>query len=410
MDGAGRETFGALVRRYRQAAALSQEGLAARAGLSVDAVSVIERGKRGAPRPDTVALLVQALDLAGAARAAFIAAAQPPRAATGRVAARHPGPGGAASVAAGALTLPPVPVPPTTFIGRTDEIAAVRARLLDPHTRLLTLTGPGGAGKTRLALEVARAVGDAFPAGACVVDLAPLTDPALVLPTIAHALGLAEAGSQPVRALLHAYLRTRQPLLVLDNFEQVLEAARVVSDVLATCAGVRVLVTSRAALHLRGERLYSVPPLALPDLSSLPLLETLRQYEAMRLFVDRAQDVTPAWRSTPACAAASCWACAGKTSTSRPAPCVWCRPCPPSMGAPIRSNGPKAAPAGPSTWIWKRWRCSWSIGTGNANARPPSRIGRRTISCSAAPRANRSGRMTCGWPSPGWPSAPKCRT
>ncbi len=186
-----------------------------------------------------------------------------------------------------------LPVQPTALIGREREVAEVGQRLRDPQTRLLTLTGPGGTGKTRLALQVAAEVVEAFPDGVFFVNLAPLSDPALVLPTVAQTLGVVEAGSQPLRASLHAVLQDKQLLLVLDNFEQILEAASVVSEFLAVCAGVRVLVTSRAALRLRGERLYAVPPLALPDLTPLRPLETLAQYEAVRLFIERARDVLP---------------------------------------------------------------------------------------------------------------------
>ncbi|HKC75165.1 MAG TPA: AAA family ATPase, partial [Chloroflexota bacterium] len=186
-----------------------------------------------------------------------------------------------------------LPVPPTPLIGREQEVAAVRQRLLEPATRLLTLTGAGGTGKTRLAVQVAAEVLDVFPDGVYFVNLAPLSNPLLVLPTIAQTLGVREAGGQPLRDILYSFLHHKQLLLVLDNFEQVLEAAPEVADLLAVCADVRVLVTSRAALHLRGEHRYDVPPLALPELSPPPPLERLLQYEAVRLFVERARDVKP---------------------------------------------------------------------------------------------------------------------
>jgi predicted ATPase len=183
-----------------------------------------------------------------------------------------------------------LPIQPTALIGREREVREGRERLLEPDTRLLTLTGPGGTGKTRLALQIAVDVLDRWPDGVFFVNLAPLTDPDLILPTIAQILGLAESGRQPVRETLQAFLDEKRLLLILDNFEQVLDAAPVVADLLAACAGVRVLVTSRAALHLRGERVYAVPPLALPETTPLPPVETLTQYEAVRLFITRAQD------------------------------------------------------------------------------------------------------------------------
>src|SRR6185437_8282489 len=142
-----------------------------------------------------------------------------------------------------------LPIQPTALIGREREMREGRERLLAPDTRLLTLTGPGGTGKTRLALQIAADVLDRWPDGVFFVNLAPLADPGLLLPTIAQILGLPESGRQPVHETVRAFLDGKRLLLILDNFEQVLDAAPDVADLLATCAGVRVLVTSRAALH-----------------------------------------------------------------------------------------------------------------------------------------------------------------
>jgi len=297
-------TFRALVRQHRQAAALSQEALAERAGLSVDAVSVIERGKRGAPRPDTVALLAQALELDAAQRAVFIVVARAVSAAVDSPPGQsRPGsiPTASAPMSAGAR--PPLPAPLTTFIGRERELAMVRERLLHPTTRLLTLTGPGGTGKTRLALEVAREVqkevarevqkAAAFPDGVVFVSLAALTDPVLVLPTIAHALGLPETTEHGPFGTLTIALAHRQLLLVLDNLEQVAAAAIQLVEVLAAAPGVRMLVTSRARLNVRGERVLPVQPLSVPDLELPYAVSDLLQSDAVRLFVDRARDALP---------------------------------------------------------------------------------------------------------------------
>jgi len=191
-----------------------------------------------------------------------------------------------------------LPVQPTVLIGREREVAMVQERLLEPATRLLTLTGPGGTGKTRLALQVAAEMLDTFPDGVFFVNLAPISDPTLVVPTIAQTLGVSEAGSQPLHESLTTYLKEKRLLLVLDNLEQVLEAAPAIAQLLAAAPSLKALVTSRGPLHLRGEHDYPVPPLAVPDLQRLPPLETLTQYEAMRLFIERAEEVKPGFTVT----------------------------------------------------------------------------------------------------------------
>jgi predicted ATPase len=184
-----------------------------------------------------------------------------------------------------------LPAQTTPFIGREMQLAVVRQELVrsENGTRLLTLTGPGGTGKTRLGLEVAAGLLDDFQDGVFVVSLTPVRDPALVMPTIAQVLGVREVEGQPLARSVKDYLRDKQTLLVLDNFEQVTEAAPVVSDLLAAAPRLKVLATSRALLRLQGERVHPVPPLALPDSSALPPLDQLAQVEAVQLFVQRAQ-------------------------------------------------------------------------------------------------------------------------
>jgi predicted ATPase/class 3 adenylate cyclase len=186
-----------------------------------------------------------------------------------------------------------LPVPLTSFVGRRRELEEITRLLGREGVRLLTLTGPGGSGKTRLALRVAAGLVEEFPDGVVLVDLASIEDPTLVPAAVARALGIREVLGQPVPETLTDRLGDQRLLLVLDNFEQVLPAAAVVHRLLAACAQVKVLVTSRAALHVSGEQEYPVPPLAMPDLE-LPLgPDGDVASEAVALFADRARAVKP---------------------------------------------------------------------------------------------------------------------
>jgi predicted ATPase len=186
-----------------------------------------------------------------------------------------------------------LPVPATPLVGRRLELAAVAALFRDEGARLVTLTGPGGTGKTRLALAVAEALETELRDGAAFIHLAPLSRPELLLPTIAEALGLQEGGARPLAENLTEHVRERRMLLVLDNFEQLLAAAPLVGDLLAAAPRLLVLATSRAPLRLAAEREYPVSPFALPD-AGLPL-EALVQTDALRLFIARARAVDPAF-------------------------------------------------------------------------------------------------------------------
>ena len=189
-----------------------------------------------------------------------------------------------------------LPAQLTSFIGREDEIAEVR-QLLD-RARVVTLTGPGGAGKSRLALQVAGAILTEFRDGAFFVDLSSVTDTALVPSAVVTALGIPEVPGQPTLATVKDHLRARELLLVVDNFEQVAEARSVIEELLAGSRGLKVLVTSRVVLSLPGEQEYVVPPLQPPDPARLPDVTTLRRYDAVRLFTERAVAVRPRFRVT----------------------------------------------------------------------------------------------------------------
>ena len=184
-----------------------------------------------------------------------------------------------------------LPVQLTAFVGRETALADAAARLRDPGTRLLTLLGPGGTGKTRIALQLAADCLDDFRDGAFFVALAPVRDTEHVGMAIASALGLKETGGGHVQGALAEYLATRNLLLVLDNFEQVVEASPLVGDLLRAAPGLKVVITSREALRIGGEKVVAIPPLELPTLRPVPSLDRLVQFEAVRLFIDRAMAV-----------------------------------------------------------------------------------------------------------------------
>ncbi len=198
-----------------------------------------------------------------------------------------------------------LPVQPTPLIGREQKVAAVAELLGSEDVRLVTFTGPGGVGKTRLGLQVAAELSDRFVDGVFFVNLAPIREPEFVLRAIAQTLDVKETAeqgqgqAQPLHRL-KAFLREKHILLVLDNFEQVTEAAVQVAELLAACPRLKVLVTSRIALHVRAEHEFSVPPLSVPNLKHLPDLVALSQYEAVALFIQRAQAVKPDFAVTSA--------------------------------------------------------------------------------------------------------------
>jgi predicted ATPase/DNA-binding XRE family transcriptional regulator len=282
MDANTSRAFGDLLRRLRVARELTQEGLAEAAGLSTRAISDLERGVNRTPRRDTLLLLEDALELSPSEREGFEQAGRRLLPAHDRTEGEGASP-------------PPhtLPAPLTSFVGREAQVEQIQSTLLLPDVRLLTLTGPGGVGKTRLALRVVEGLAGRYHDSVFFVDLSAVVDPSLVPSEVARALGVAESGGRPLLDTLEEYLLGKQTLLVLDNFEQVVGAAIAVSRLLVAAPRLMVLTTSRVPLHLRGERECPVPPLPVPDLRHLPEPDALSRYAAVELFIARATAVWP---------------------------------------------------------------------------------------------------------------------
>jgi predicted ATPase/DNA-binding XRE family transcriptional regulator len=278
-------SFGAQLKALREAAGFTQEELATIAGLSVQAVSALERGQRRRPHPETVRALSAALDLNGAARDTLMESARTPLIAA----------------AVDELSSAPLPIAPTSLIGRDEDLKTLRGWLMEPATRLVTLTGPGGAGKTRLALELARWIAGEGVTRVVLVPLAAVRDPAFVALRIAEAIGLSDVRALELPSRARIACGDRATVLVIDNFEHVLEAASLTADLLASNPSLKLLVTSRAPLRVRGEREYAVGPLPLTvnsNTSPQPPAD-LARVPAVRLFLERVRDVQSDFRLTP---------------------------------------------------------------------------------------------------------------
>ncbi|MBC8077853.1 MAG: XRE family transcriptional regulator, partial [Chloroflexales bacterium] len=249
-------SFGAWVQRRRKALDLTQAELAERVGCALGTIRKIETDERR-PSKQLAARLADQLQLAPAPKAVFLKAARAELAAD-QLESVQP--------SLKALDRPTTNLPAyaTPFIGREREIAALRSLIHRDDVRLVTLSGPGGTGKTRLSLQLAADLRDLFEHGVWFVNLAPVDDPGLFIATIGHVLQVREIGGQSILELVKRHLRPQRTLLLLDNFEHVVEAAPLVSELLACAPGLKVLVTSRATLRLSGEHEYAVPPMGLP--------------------------------------------------------------------------------------------------------------------------------------------------
>jgi predicted ATPase/DNA-binding XRE family transcriptional regulator len=274
-----RDALGQLLKHYRVRSGLTQDALAEQVGCTSQTVRKIESGQRR-PSPPMAARLAQMLQLSPDERERFLAAVRQVE-----LPALVPEPDPSA---------PPLaaPTPPQALVGRMAELAALERLLERADMRLLTISGPGGVGKTRLAQALAANVAPRFAHGVAFVSLAPLGDAVLVPSTIAQTLGLQVASVDP-RAALRAYLQERQLLLVLDNFEHLLDAAPEVTALLEACPRLTVLVTSRAPLQLRNEQVYPLGPLTLPDDQHALAVAELGAVASVQLFVQRAQHANP---------------------------------------------------------------------------------------------------------------------
>ena len=273
----GPGAFGDLLRQLRIAKNLTQEELSELAGMSARSVSDLERGRNRYPYRATVIRLIEVLEPSEAEVEALWS-----------LAARRKGPASEASERRIRL-----PHPLTAILGREREVMTVLHTLRWEGARLVTLTGPGGVGKTRLAVAVAPEAVSDYADGATFVSLASVSDPSLVPATVVASLQIQQRGTVPSQKLLLSYLRDREHLLILDNFEHVLEAGVFVAELLAHCPKVKALITSRAPLRVRGERQIAVAPLALPALRAVSSEADLIAVPATALFLERARAVRP---------------------------------------------------------------------------------------------------------------------
>ena len=268
--------FGMQLKALREAAGFTQHELATIAGLSVHAVSALERGERRRPHVETLRALSAALDLTGPTRDAFLAS---PRLATDNAVEEFSSGG--------------LPLSLTALVGRDDDVRTLQQWLADSTARLITLLGPGGVGKTRLAVDVARAIATGSATRVLFVHLAAVRDPQLAAAAIAETLGLVDISASDLPRRARTACEGRPTFMVLDNVEQVTGVAPLIADLLASATTLRLLVTSRAPLRVRGERQYTLSPLALDAGSDTWSPADLAGVPAVRLFLERVRDVLP---------------------------------------------------------------------------------------------------------------------
>ncbi len=277
-DGSG-ATLAQLLRRLRLSAGLTQEELAEAAGISARSVSDLERGITRTTRKDTARLIADALRLSGPDREMFEATAR------GRIPDGHPD----IQHDAGKP-----PIPPAPLVGRADDVRTVCRLLRRPDIRLVTITGLGGVGKTRAALDIGPRLAADFPDGIFFVNLAAVRDSRLIMASIAQATGIRDCGPEPVEQRVADRLRPLHALLLIDNFEQLVDAADVLSTLLGRCPGIKCLVTSRCALRLRGEHEHVLLPLPLPP-AGVERASDLMRFPSVELFTQRVEAVLPGW-------------------------------------------------------------------------------------------------------------------
>lgn len=297
MGQQSQSTFGGWLRKRRTELGITRADLAEQLGFSFDLLRKLESGLRR-PSGQIAQLLADRFHIPTDEREAFITFAR-----AGAVTILAPAPGSADPDLSNVNAANPwrrayvqrtnLPAVLTPLVGRVREREVARDLILHPKTRLLTLTGAPGIGKTRLGLQLASDLVGQFDDGVFMVDLAPVADPGLVLSTVAHTLGLAEESGPSPEDALFEHVRERKILLFLDNFEQVLDAAPAVVRLMLASPWLKIVVTSREALHVRGERRYPVPPLGTPESWETPPLQQLAEFPAVRLFAERAQAVEP---------------------------------------------------------------------------------------------------------------------
>ena len=291
METSPNTTFGQWIKKRRKSLDLTQQELAKRVGCATITIQLLEANKRR-PSKQMAGILAEQLGLAEAERPEFVRFARITPSAN-RL--EIPDKGNHWDLWNQFLHRPTnIPTQPTPLIGRDQDVMAARKRLLDEDIRLLTLLGPPGVGKTRLAIQVATNLLDSFENGVYFIPLAMVSDPELVPAAIAQTLGVNQVGERSFASHLKEYLRDKQMLLVLDNFEQVVASAPFIAELSSTCPWLSMLITSRAPLSIRGERRFPVAPLSLPNIENLAHDPSeLMCYSAIELFVERAQAVRP---------------------------------------------------------------------------------------------------------------------